>query len=126
MRHILVVDDDESVRQVIASALKREGYTVQEAANGREAVEHLKQRAVDLVITDILMPEQDGLETIMSVSGENRAVPIIAMTGLSSHSALYLEMARTFGALRILEKPFEMAELVRIAGEVLQENRRPE
>jgi two-component system, chemotaxis family, chemotaxis protein CheY len=117
--HILVVDDDEMVRQVIAAALRRVGYSVEEAANGREVVEHLKLRPVNLVITDILMPERDGLETIMSLSGENRAMPIIAMTGLSSHSALYLEMARTFGALRILEKPFEMAELVRIVGEVL-------
>jgi CheY-like chemotaxis protein len=124
MAQILVVDDDDMVRQVIVSALTREGYTVAEAANGREAVEQLKLRPADLVITDILMPERDGLETIISLSGESRNVPIIAMTGLSSHSALYLEMAQTFGALHILEKPFEMAELVRIARKVIAEHRR--
>jgi two-component system response regulator (stage 0 sporulation protein F) len=124
MAQILVVDDDDMVRQVIVSALTREGYTVAEAANGREAVEQLKLRPSDLVITDILMPERDGLETIISLSGESRNVPIIAMTGLSSHSALYLEMAQTFGALHILEKPFEMAELVRITREVLAEHPR--
>lgn len=119
MPHILVIDDDDMVRQVIVSALKREGYSVGEAENGREAVEQLKARPADLVITDILMPERDGLETIMSLNRGSDAIPIIAMTGLSSHSALYLEMARTFGALHMLEKPFEMAELVKVTREIL-------
>ena len=124
MAHILVVDDDQMVRDVIVSVLTREGYTVSQAANGREAAEQFQKLPADLVVTDILMPERDGLETIMALTGGKNSVPIIAMTGLSSTSALYLEMARTFGALRILEKPFEMSELVRIAGEVLSEHPR--
>ena len=121
MARLLVIDDDEMVREVIASALQRAGHAVSQAANGREAAERIKQKPVDLVITDILMPERDGLETIISLNREHGPVPIIAMTGLSSHSALYLEMARTFGAVRILEKPFEMSELVRITEEILSE-----
>jgi DNA-binding NtrC family response regulator len=125
MARILVIDDDEMVREVIVTALTRAGYTVAQAANGREAAAQMKAEPAELVVTDILMPEQDGLETIMTLNRENGPVPIIAMTGMSSRSALYLEMARTFGALRILEKPFEMSELVRIAGEILGKPAKP-
>jgi len=119
MPAILVVDDDEMVRDAIASALKRSGYSVLEAADGREAAARFKLEPVDLVITDILMPERDGLETIQSLSRGADSVPIIAMTGLSSRSSLYLEMARTFGAVRVLEKPFELSELIRVTRELL-------
>ena len=119
MPSILVVDDDEMVRDAIASALKRSGYSVLEAADGREAADRFKLDPVDLVITDILMPERDGLETIQSLSRGTDSVPIIAMTGLSCRSSLYLEMARTFGAVRVLEKPFELSELIRVTRELL-------
>ncbi len=109
------------VRDAIASALKRSGYMVLEAADGREAAIRFKREPVDLVITDILMPERDGLETIQALSSGAREVPIIAMTGLSSRSSLYLEMARTFGAVRVLEKPFELTELIRVTKELLAE-----
>lgn len=121
MPSILVVDDDDMVRDAIASALKRSGYTVLEAADGREAAIRFKREPVDLVITDILMPERDGLETIQALSNGSGSVPIIAMTGLSSRSSLYLEMARTFGAVRVLEKPFELTELIRVTKELLAE-----
>jgi two-component system chemotaxis response regulator CheY len=119
MPRILVVDDDEMVRDAIASALKRAGYAVSEAANGREAAELFRSEPADLVITDILMPEKDGLETILTLNRGSGAVPIIAMTGLSSRSSLYLEMAKTFGAVRVLEKPFELTELVGVTRELL-------
>jgi CheY-like chemotaxis protein len=119
MPSILVVDDDEMVRDAIASALKRAGYSVLEAADGREAATRFKSQPVDLVITDILMPERDGLETIQSLNHGPDPVPIIAMTGLSSRSSLYLEMARTFGAVRVLEKPFELTELIQVTRELL-------
>lgn len=119
MPSILVVDDDEMVRDAIASALKRADYSVLEAADGREAASRFKTEPVDLVITDILMPERDGLETIQALNRGADSVPIIAMTGLSSRSSLYLEMARTFGAVRVLEKPFELTELIRVTKELL-------
>lgn len=121
MARILVVDDDEMVRDAIASALRRAGYTVDEASNGREAAERFQSQPADLVITDILMPERDGLETIMTLTRDTGGVPIVAMTGLSSRSALYLEMARTFGAVRVLEKPFELTELVDVTRELIAE-----
>ncbi len=119
MASILVVDDDEMVRDALASALKRGGYTVLEAADGREAAARFSREAVDLVVTDILMPERDGLETIQALSRGAGSVPIIAMTGFSSRSSLYLEMARTFGAVRVLEKPFELSELLAVTRELL-------
>ncbi len=123
MSHILVIDDDDMVRDPILSVLRRAGFTVEEASNGREAAEKFKAQPADLVITDILMPERDGLETIMNFSQETGGVPIIAMTGLSSRSALYLEMARTFGAVRVLEKPFELSELLSVTRELLAKKR---
>lgn len=119
MPSILVVDDDEMVRDAIAAALKRAGYTVLEAADGREAATRFKREPVDLVITDILMPERDGLETIQALNRGADSVPIIAMTGFSSRSSLYLEMARTFGAVRVLEKPFELTELIAVTRALL-------
>lgn len=121
MPSILVVDDDEMVRDAIAAALKRAGYTVLEASDGREAAMRFKREPVDLVITDILMPERDGLETIQALNRGADSVPIIAMTGLSSRSSLYLEMARTFGAVRVLEKPFELTELIAVTRALLAE-----
>src|SRR5262245_58377489 len=105
MARILVVDDEKMVRNVVASTLRKEGHRVSEAANGREAAEEFQIDPPDLIITDILMPESDGLDMMMTLRAQSTVPPVIAMTGLSAHSQLYLDIAQSLGAQRTLAKP---------------------
>src|ERR1044072_7815283 len=119
MANILLIDDDEGVRDVILSTLKRAGHTVSVAVNGVEAGRSLKTETPALVITDIIMPERDGLETILALQHDKRMIPVIAMTGMWNKSSLYLKIAKDLGAVKILTKPFEMQELIAATNEVL-------
>jgi CheY-like chemotaxis protein len=101
-RNILVVDDAPAVRQFLADLLEAEGYTVFEAPNVKEALTRCRQTAIDLVVTDILMPEQEGLETIRALRNEWPAIPIIAISGSGVH---YLHVAKTLGAAAVFSKP---------------------
>jgi CheY-like chemotaxis protein len=119
MKHsILVADDDPSVRRVIRWSLEKVGYAVCEAANGVEAIHALRTAAFDLLITDILMPEQDGFETIVHARKKAPATKIIAISG--AENDLYLTNALGLGATRTLPKPFKPADLVRMVKDLLQ------
>ena len=109
------------MRDVIAGALRRVGHTVSEAGNGRDALEVVRRGGVDLVITDILMPEHDGIEMLMQLRTDNVDVPVIAMTGIPLDAGLYLDVAHNLGARRTLEKPFKIEALLQAANEVLAE-----
>ena len=119
MARILIVDDEVTFRSVVATALTQKGYSVVEAEDGRSALAALKGEAVDLVITDVLMPEQDGLEVIMNVRDANNPIPIIAITGHPGKADLYLRLAKALGAQHVLEKPFRMEALLGAVRELL-------
>lgn len=113
MTRILLVDDDESFRPMIADALERFGFDVVSAVNGREALTAFLQRRPDLVLTDLIMPEQEGLETICELRRLAPHLPIIAMSGggrTKPHG--YLQVASQLGANQVLAKPFSFQELL--------------
>ncbi len=122
MARILLVEDDEAVRDLLRKTLVSAGYDVEEAPNGVVAVAAYRRQASDVVITDLVMPEKDGLEAIMELRRLDPAVKIIAMSGGGRSlgpGQLYLESARLFGALRTLAKPFTAQALLKAVSEVL-------
>jgi DNA-binding response OmpR family regulator len=121
MARILIVDDDDTICSLVALILTQAGHTAIAVQNGRDAARLLHREPYDLVITDILMPERDGLETIMALRREKKQVPVIAMSGMSRDAPLYLEVAKKLGAVRTLAKPFTGPELVALVNGVLQE-----
>ena len=126
MAHILIVDDEETVRDIIAAALTFAGYHVETASNGREAVQRFERQRADLVITDLVMPEKDGIEIVTELRKTQPDLAIIAMSGQSSHSPLYLGMAKKLGARRTLAKPFSVETLLTTVKEVLADSNSPE
>jgi len=113
MASILLIDDDEALRNVTAEILIEAGYTVDDAPDGRSGLELFRTGHHDVVVTDIAMPDMDGLELIMSLS---RAAPrprIIAMSGDSQFSeSVYLPTARQLGVHSTIGKPFRAEMLL--------------
>jgi DNA-binding response OmpR family regulator len=114
MAPILVIDDDRQARGVVRSALERAGYEVREASDGSEGARLARDERPALVITDILMPNKEGLEVIRELREDDRALPIIAMSGGSQWMPpdALLRLAGYFGAQRTLLKPFSLADLL--------------
>ena len=120
MRRILVIDDDHHILIMIKKMLERVGFEVELASNGNEGLELYKRTPVDLVITDIIMPEKEGLETIREMRRIRSDLKIIAMSGggkISSDN--YLDTAKIFGASKILGKPFSQKQIVSAVQELL-------
>ncbi|WP_414665014.1 response regulator [Horticoccus sp. 23ND18S-11] len=119
MARILLVDDDELLRNVLALTLQKMGHVVVEARNGRDALELCAEGLPDLLFTDLIMPEQEGLETIATIRQLHPAVKIIAMSGGGRGDATdYLKSARLLGADRTLHKPFTQEAMARAIAEV--------
>jgi CheY-like chemotaxis protein len=113
MARILVVDDNVRLRAVVRDILTQAGHEVETAGNGIEACQILKRLPVDLLITDIIMPDQEGIQTIISLRRDYPGLRIIAMSGDGCDNAgFYLEMAREFGADITLHKPFSRAQII--------------
>ncbi|MFO1475094.1 MAG: response regulator [Verrucomicrobiota bacterium] len=113
MALILLVDDNEDFRRAAGLALTKAGHQVQTASNGIEAVRQFTQSPVDLVITDLIMPDQEGLETIQALKRTKPSVRIIAVSGGGRNApANYLTMAGLLGACRTLPKPCHPSELL--------------
>lgn len=110
MARILVIDDDPDLRAMLEQTLKSAGHEVSVAADGREGVEQFQARTADLVITDLYMPKQEGLETIRELRARFPEVAIIAMSGKAAALAM-LFVAQKLGAVGILHKPFSVDEL---------------
>jgi len=110
---ILVIDDDDRFRRLAAKILTAEGHEVSEASDGVEGMKVFQQQKPGLVITDIIMPNQEGIETILELRRENPAIRIIAMSGSPgpSGNASFLKMAQQLGADEILAKPFRPQDL---------------
>lgn len=119
MARILLVDDDEDFRCLLLSILAGENNSVVCAANGVEAIEHFRAQSFDLVITDLVMPEKEGIETIIELRKTHPRVRIIAMTGGSANAAIYLQLADSFGVSRTLTKPFTRSDLLAAVASVL-------
>ena len=121
MARILIIDDDEHARTAIRRILEYVGHSVLEAADGREGLRIYHNAPVELVITDILMPEKDGLETIIALRKEFPEVKIIAITGggRTGHRD-FLYVAERLGAKRTLHKPFDIQELIDAVHALLQ------
>ena len=100
-------------------SLEGSGHQVIAYGNGRVALDDLANHAADLVVTDIFMPEMEGLETIREVRALYPAMPIIAMSGISFADRDYLEMAEKFGAVASLKKPFRPAQLTELVKRLL-------
>jgi len=112
MATILLIEDDDDLRKLTALMLGAQGHVVREAGNGVEGVASYADARADLVITDVVMPEKEGLATILELRQLNPQVKIIAVSGgFAYDSGLYLDMAKKFGADAILRKPFMFEEL---------------
>ncbi|MFO7598523.1 MAG: response regulator [Candidatus Desulfacyla sp.] len=120
MARILVIDDEPSVRELLYAMLIDEGYEVVEAADGKAGMRLFRESPVDLVITDLIMPEKEGIETIMDLRRNFPDVKIIAMSGGGIIQAEdYLGMAQGVGAHRVFEKPFGVSDMLKAVRELL-------
>ena len=109
----MVIEDDEATRSMLTRALRREGYDVIEATDGQMAQRHMAETPPDLVITDIVMPNCDGIEFIHFMRSQERRVPIVAVSGGGRLPAAgYLDMARLSGAAAVFLKPFDLGQLL--------------
>ena len=113
MARILIIDDDVQILKMLRKMLEHEGYEVVDAADGNKGIRLYREDPTDLVITDIIMPEKEGIETIIDLRREFPEIKIIAMSG-GGHTAAesYLHMAKGLGAMRTLSKPFVKGELL--------------
>jgi len=118
---ILIIDDDDQLRHMLCQALEQAGYETVEARDGEEGLEHYRATPTDLIITDILMPGREGLETIMELRRADPGIKIIAISGGGQTGNMtFLEVARYLGAQRAFQKPFELRELLNAVREVLE------
>jgi len=121
MNRILVIEDDFQLRKLVSIVLEKEGYEVVSAANGKVGLKLSMEEPFDLIITDLVMPDKEGLETIMEIRKKS-VVKIIAMSGGGSFEPeVYLAMAKKLGANKTIEKPFDLNYLVASVKELLSE-----
>jgi DNA-binding NtrC family response regulator len=116
---VLVVDDDGGVRDVVRSMLESADYTVAVASNGKEALAALGRESFHVIITDLVMPEQEGIETIKLIRRDYPEVKIIAMSG--AFGGDYLRIAGYLGAHGTLAKPLQMANVLRTVKAALEQ-----
>jgi DNA-binding response OmpR family regulator len=110
MARILVIDDDDPVRTTLRTMLQHFGHTVTEARHGKEGLALFRDAHADLVITDIVMPDRDGLEVLRELRKAHPSVKVIAMSGGGlGNKAQYLQTATRMGAAAVLAKPFDVA-----------------
>ena len=120
MASILLVDDDEQLRTMLGEVLRRAGYEVQAACDGTEAIRLYRSHPTDLIITDLIMPEKEGLEMIRELRRDSPQVRIIAMSGGGrSGTTNCLKVAKALGAQQVLDKPFSHQEILQAIREVL-------
>ena len=123
MARILVIDDDSETLELLRRILEMDGHEVREALDGYEGVLLYRREPADLVITDILMPRQDGVSAINEIRRGFPDARIIAFSGGGNRGALdFLSLARRLGAQRTLAKPFSVSEIRKAVNEVLEEN----
>lgn len=120
MKQILVIDDERQVRAMLRLALERTGYAVVEASDGKEGIRLYREKLCDLIITDLIMPEKEGIEIIRELKQEFPDIKIIAMSGGGLVSPdNYLYIAGKLGARRTFAKPVDRGELLNAVEELL-------
>jgi DNA-binding response OmpR family regulator len=120
MPSILLIEDDDLFRDALANALIERGYTVMQARDGDEGLRIFRVEPADLVLTDIVMPNKEGIATVAELRRAHPNLGIIAMSGGLAHNApLYLKLAGALGANRTLKKPFDLPTLLTAIEEVL-------
>jgi DNA-binding NtrC family response regulator len=123
MASILVIDDEVLMRTTLRTALEKAGHQVAEARDGNQGMKVFAEVRPDLVLTDIIMPDREGIEMIREMRSLDPDVPIIAMSGGGSVGGdLFLELAARLGATRTLSKPIRNADLVAAVDECLQQS----
>lgn len=121
MSRILLVEDDSSIRELLEITLTRAGHTVVTAGNGREGLARFRPGAFDLLITDLVMPEKEGIEMLRELHGKDPAMKAMAMSGGGKFGAAetYLRLASLLGTKTILTKPFTPDEFLATVNGVL-------
>lgn len=123
MARILVIDDDEALRGSLELLLSATGHDVTTSGDGLKAAQLLSAEPFDLILTDILMPNRDGIEIVIALRSKFPEIGIIAMSGGAKFSPLYLGIVARLGAHRTLKKPFTSAQLEEAVEAVLREFR---
>jgi two-component system response regulator (stage 0 sporulation protein F) len=111
MATILIIDDEEPIRALLRFALEAAGYEVIEAPNGRQGLALYRRRPTDLIITDLVVPELNGLEMILELARQFLEAKVIAMSGVGGEPNV-LDVAKLLGARRTFHKPFSMPQLL--------------
>ncbi len=120
MARILIMDDDDDVRLNLREMLENEGFETADACNGKKGMAIFRKNPFDLVITDIFMPEQEGIETVKELRDDFPFVKIIAISGGGKMKpGLYLNIAGQLGADKTLTKPFKREDILRAIEETL-------
>ncbi len=115
MAHILLIDDDKQILSMLKYAFERDGYKVTTAINGKEGIKLYKETHADVIITDIVMPEMEGLAVIRKLHKENKNIKIIALSGGGFvNPEEYLKLATQFGAKYAFTKPANFEELLNV------------
>ncbi len=124
MTRILVIDDDDLMRAFVVALLEKRHYSVVSANNGLTGIAHVSDSDFDLVVTDIVMPDMEGLETIKHIRRHKPAIKILAVSGGGSTKGDYLKYATGLGANAVLAKPFEPAQFLEIVSDLINAGRR--
>jgi CheY-like chemotaxis protein len=121
MAHILIIDDDDQFRTMLRQLIERNRHEVKEASGGKEGIKLYREDPTDLIITDLIMPGKDGIETIQELKKEFPDVKIIAVSGGGRLGPQdYLHLAKMLGAQRTLTKPINLPELLKTIEELLE------
>src|SRR3954452_22854668 len=122
MADIVVIDDEPRYRRLIAQVLTEAGHQVRQAADGAEGLALCLERTPDLVITDIVMPRMEGIETILQLTRRRPGIAVLAISG-AEPASVYLRAATALGAAASLPKPFTVEQLLAGVEELLADNR---
>ena len=117
---ILIIDDEEGIREYLRYVLETAGYLVSEAINGKDGLRQIERTEAEIIITDLCMPEMEGLEMIKIIKARNHLCGIIALSG-ATNSDTYLEIAKHMGAHAVLEKPIDRTKLLAMIEAVYQQ-----
>jgi CheY-like chemotaxis protein len=113
MPGVLIVEDDKELRQMLKMMLQRRNFTVLEAENGKSAITHFKPLLTDVVVTDLIMPEEDGLKVVIKLKELKPSLKVIAISGGGKAGpGGYLNLAKALGADAVYSKPFSLNDLV--------------
>jgi len=120
---VLIIDDDPQIRELWRDVLQEEGLRVLDAPSGVDGVQVAKDHAVDLVVTDILMPDKDGIETLREIKAEQPALKVVVVSGGGvTMQPTFLNVAKKFGADATLQKPVDIGEFCSVVKQLLADS----